>query len=76
MISIIEFKKYIASINIFSIIINKFCYEKKLCLVILFKINKNLKKDFYYIILFFNLIIYLQIKDDKKFLFDAKKIVQ
>ena len=32
--------------NIFDIIIGKFCYKKKQCLIILFKININLKISF------------------------------
>ena len=52
MIFIIKFKKFIANICIFGNIVNKFYNEKKLCSIILFKINKNLKIDFYYIILF------------------------
>ena len=45
--------------NIFGIIIGKLYYKKKLYLIILFKINKNLKINFYYIILFLGLAIHL-----------------
>ena len=55
----IEFKKYVAGDNIFYIIIDKFCYKKKLYLIILFKIDKNLKISFYYIILSLSFYIYL-----------------
>ena len=59
MIFIIKFKKHIAGASIFDIIIGKFYYKKKLCLIILFEINKNLKVGFYYTILPFDLTIYL-----------------
>ena len=74
MISTIKLKKYMASTSIFSIVISKLCYGKKLYLIILLKVNKNLEVGFYYIILSFSLAISLWIKGDKKFLFDAKKI--
>ena len=61
--------------NIFGIIINKFYYKKKLYLIILFKVNKYLKISFYYTILSLDLAIYLWLKDDKRFLFNIKKIV-
>ena len=59
MIIIIKFKKYIISTYIFGIIMNKLYYKKKLYLVILCKINKNLEISLYYIIFLFNLAIYL-----------------
>ena len=62
-IFIIELKKYVVSIYILDIIINKLYHKKKLYLIILFKVIKDLKTNFYYIILFFNLAIYLKIKD-------------
>ena len=62
MISIIKIKICIASIYMFSIIISKFCYNKKLYLVILFQVDKNLKVSLYYIILFLDLTINLKIK--------------
>ena len=39
MISIIKLKKYMANTSILGIIINKLCYRKKLCPVILFKVD-------------------------------------
>ena len=45
--------------SIFRIIIDSLYYKKKPYLIILLKINKNLKIDFYYTILFFDLAIYL-----------------
>ena len=59
MIFVIELKRHIANISIFDIIIGKLYYKKKLCLVILFKISKNLKINFYHTILSFGLTIYL-----------------
>ena len=74
MIFAIEFKKYVANTSIFSIIIAKLYYKKKSYSIILFKVNKNLKIGLYYTFLFLNLIIYLQIKGDKEFLLNTKKI--
>ena len=64
-----------ADANIFGIIAGKFCYKKKLYLVIPFKINKDLKIGFYCIILLFNQIIHFWIKNSGKFLLNAKEIV-
>ena len=41
--------------------ISKFSYKKKLYLIILFKVDKNLKMYFDYTILSFHLTIYLKI---------------
>ena len=57
MIFAVKLKKYVVNASIFNIIIGKFYYKKKLCPVILFKINKNSKISFHYIILPFGLII-------------------
>ena len=48
-----------ANISIFTIIIGKFRNKKKLYLVILFKIDKDLKIGFHYTILPFDLTICL-----------------
>ena len=61
MISAIELKKRVIGTSIFGIIIDKFRYKKELYLVILFEIDKSLKVSFYYIILLFDLIVYLWI---------------
>lgn len=63
-----------ASIYIFVIIISKLYYKKKLCLVILFKVNKSLKINFYYTIWPLGLAVYLQVKSNKKFLVNVKEI--
>ena len=44
-----------ASARIFGVIIDKLCYEKKLCLIILLEVDKGLKVGFYYTILSFSL---------------------
>ena len=64
-----------ASTSIFDIIIDKFYYKKKLYLVVLFKIDKDLKISFYCIILFFSLTVHLWIKSDRKSLLNVKEIV-
>ena len=42
-IFVIKFEKRVINTSIFSIIINKFFHKKKLCLIILFKIDKAQK---------------------------------
>ena len=74
MISAIKLKRRIIGASISDIIISKFYYKKKLYLIILFEINKNLKPDFYYTILFLGLVFCLWMKNNKKFLLNAKKI--
>ena len=59
MIFAIELEKYINGASIFGIIIGKLCYKKKLCLIILFKVDKSLKINLYYTILSLNLAICL-----------------
>ena len=54
----IELEKYIAGNGIFGIIISKFCYKKKLYLIILFKVDKSSKVNFYCASLPLNLSIY------------------
>ena len=55
----IELKRHIANASIFNIIIGKLYYKKKLCLIILYKVDKSPKIDFYYAILSFDLAICL-----------------
>ena len=74
MILVIGLKKYVANASIFGIVISKLHYRKKLCLVILFKVKKNLKVDFYYTILPLSLTVCLQIESNGKFLLDIKEI--
>ena len=62
MISVVKFLKRMAGASIFGIIISKLYYKKKLCPIILFKINKSLKVDLHYTILSLSLTICLKIK--------------
>ena len=73
MISIFEFKKHIANICIFDIIIIELSHWKKVCPVILLKINKSSKISFHCTILLFGLTIYLRIKGGKKPFLDTKR---
>ena len=63
-----------ASIDIFGIIVNKLHNKKKLYLIILLEVDKNLEIGFYYTILPLNLAIYLWVENGGKFLFNVKKI--
>ena len=74
MISVIELKKYIASAGIFGVIVGKLYYRKKLCPIILLKINKSLKIRFYCTILLFDLTVCLWVEDARKFPLNAKEI--
>lgn len=65
-----------ANILIFDIIIHKFNYKQKLYLMILFEIYKILKINFYNTIILFYLAVCLQIKYNKNFLFNFKKIIK
>lgn len=61
-ISVIELKKHVTSNNIFGIIINKLCNNKKLNPIILYEIDKSLEVSLDYIILSLYLAICLRIK--------------
>ena len=74
MIFAIEFKKCVANISIFGIIIGKLCYKKKLYLIILLKVDKNSEVDFYYTILPLSLAVYLWVKGNREFLLNTKEI--
>ena len=74
MISAVELERRMASASIFGIIIGKFRHRKKPCLVILFKIDKNLKVDFYYTILPFGLTVHLWVEGSGESLLNAKEI--
>ena len=63
-----------ANTSILNIIIGKFCHKKKPCPIILFKIDKSSKVDFYHTILPSGLIIYLWVKRDGESSFDTKEI--
>ena len=75
MISAIELKKSVANVSIFGIIIGKLRHKKKLCPIILFEVDKDLKISFHCGILSFGLTIQLWVKGSRESLFDAKKII-
>ena len=59
MISAVKLKKHMAGASIFSIIIGKLCYGKKLCSIIFLKVDKDLEISFYCTIQPFSLAIHL-----------------
>lgn len=63
------------SIDIFSIVVYRYFYKYKSCLVILLFIDKYLKISLYDIYLFLDLAISLKIKSDKKLLLNIKEII-
>ena len=69
-----KFEKRVVGASILGIIISKFNYRKKPCLVILFEIDKNSKVGFHYTILPFGLTVHLWIEGGRESLLDAKKI--
>ena len=60
--------------GIFRIIISKFSYKKKLGLIILFVIDKNLEIHLYCTILFLALAISWRMQSSEELLLDLKKI--
>ena len=74
MISAVELKKHVTSANILGIIIDKFYQRKKLCLIILLNVNKDLEIYFHYAILLFGLIVRLCVEGDKESPLDIKEI--
>ena len=74
MISTIELKKYVASAGILGIDIDKLYYEKKLYPIILLEVDKGLEIGFYYIILPFDLVVCLWVKENGKFPLNVKEI--
>ena len=63
-----------ADTSIFGIVVGKLRYKKKLCSIILLKVDKSLEIDFYCTILPLCLIVYLQVEGGKKSPLNAKKI--
>ena len=55
----IELKRYMAGADIFGIIVSQLHHKKKPYLIILFKVDKDLKVSFHYAILPFGLTIQL-----------------
>ena len=74
MIFAVKLKRHVIDASILGIIIDKFCYKKKPCLVILLKIDKSSKIGFNYIILPFGLTICLWVKANKEAQLNAKEI--
>ena len=74
MIFAIELKKYVANVGIVGIAVGKFYYGKKLCPIILLKVDKGSKVGFYCIILLFGLTVHLWVEGSKEFPIDAKEI--
>ena len=71
MISADELKKHVASASIHGIIVDKFCYGKNLCPIILLEIDKGLKVSFNCPILPFGLSVCLGVESGRKSLLDA-----
>ena len=59
MIFIVKNERLMVSASILDIIIGKLYYRKNPCLIILLKVDKNLKVSFYYAILSIGLAVYL-----------------
>ena len=59
MISAIKLEKYMVNAGILGIILGKLRYKKKLCPIILLKVDKSLEVDFYCAILPFGLTVRL-----------------
>ena len=57
--------------GVFGVVIGKLCHRKKLCLVILLKIDKGLVVCFHCIILPFGFAIRLQVKVGEESLYDV-----
>ena len=74
MISIVELEGHIANANILSIIVGKLYHRKKLCLIILLKVDKNLEIGFHCAILPFDLTVRLWMESGGEFPLDAKEI--
>ena len=71
MISAIKLKKCATSAGILGIIVSELRYKKKLCLIILLKVDQGLKLGFYYSILPFGLPVCLEIKSGEESLLHA-----
>lgn len=75
-ITTIELERHVTKVCIFDIIIYKLDYGQKLGPIILLKIEKNSKIDFYCTILVLCLPISLWIKHGKEPLLDVKEIIK
>ena len=60
--------------GIFGVVVSKLRHKKKLCPIILLKVDKGLELGFYHTILPFNLAVYLQIEGGREFPLNTKEI--
>ena len=74
MVATVELKRQIVNIGIFGIIVYKFSYWQKACLVILLPIPQNSKVYLYYAIFSFGLAIGLRMERRKKSSLESWKI--
>ena len=75
MISAIEFEKCVANADILGIVVSKLRYGKKLCLIILLKVDKGSEVGFYHTILLLSLAVRLRVEGGGEFPLNAKEIV-
>lgn len=78
LVSIVKFERHMTDASILCIIVNKFGYQQKPDLIILFEIDKDLEVSLYYSILPlpFGLAINLKIESSEKLLFDPKEVIK
>lgn len=76
MVVAVQFKKHVSNSCIFYIIIHKLNHWQEPCLVIMLKVDKNLKVHFYCAILMFGLTICLRMKGSWEPLFNVKKVAE
>ena len=74
MISVIELKRCVAGAGIFGIVVGELRLGKKLCPIILLKVDKGLEVSFYRTILLLSLAVCLWVEGGKESLLDAKEI--
>ena len=74
MISAIELKKCVASAGILGIVVSELRHRKKLCPIILLKVDKGSKVGFHCTILPFGLTVRLWVEGGGESLLDTKEI--
>lgn len=70
-VAVVQLKRCVADAGIFRIIIAKFSYWKKLCPVVLLKVDKSSKVSFYYFDLPLGLTVSLKMKSIRESLLNA-----
>lgn len=75
-IAIIKLKQYIIQAGVFKVIVDKFRYWLKSCLVILLPIYKKTKLCFHFAVLLFCLAVFLKVEYSQKLSFNVKKVVE